>query len=98
MTDKVGFKIELNAMVASVRLAQPHEAMMANGKLLSDVVLIRNNFVVGSFVVSAVKPLKIGKKFEAVICFKEMSEEEYKAKVTEGLIEVGDKNKDVGII
>ena len=99
MTEKkIGFKLKLHSIVMSIRLPNQNEAQMSEGKLRSDLILVKNNFAVGQFSMPAVKPLKIGKKFEVMLYFKELSEEDYKSLVTEGLIEVGDKNMDVGII
>ena len=94
-------EFNIQAIAAGIRMPNGVEMQLSQGHLVMDVVLVANphSVVVGHFVIPAKKGLKIGKKFNAKIVLEELSEEEYVAMATEGLIEVNDiKNKDVGIV
>lgn len=80
----------------SVRMASPNEIPIAKGRLLSDILLMREGFIVGQFCMPAIKAFKIGKKFEGVLYLREISESEYHEKM--GFVEIGDQNRNVGIV
>lgn len=96
--ERVAFKMNTPATVGSVRLPNPMEAARARGHFLCDIILSKDGFYIGSLSIIARKPTRIGMKFEAVLCFRQVSEDEFLEKQNLNLIPISDKHKDAGIV